>query len=232
MISGTRGFKFRTLNDPEGDCATLCTVIFDTREQAVKVSKALGSKTVDQSGWHVYANMEHVLNHLKKVGQPHTKGSYPKTDDILSRSMNISIGVVDGGLGAGWGININSTDAEIEAAAKQFNDACKYFSGPKGRKWPLSLTFDDARLSQPDKGIPVLDKYGVKATFYLVPSTMEKRLDGWKKAVKSGHEIGNHSLTHPCTGNFDWSRDNALEDYTLSRMSMQLDSANKIIKKN
>jgi dTDP-4-amino-4,6-dideoxygalactose transaminase len=125
LISEANGFKFRTLNDPDGDCATLCTVIFDTREKASKVSKALGSKTIDQSGWHVYANMEHVLNHLKSVGQPHTKGSYPKTDDILSRSMNISVGVVDGGLGAGWGININSTDAEIEAAAKQFILACR-----------------------------------------------------------------------------------------------------------
>lgn len=126
LIAGAGGFKFRVLNDPDGgDAATLCTVIFDTREQAMKVSKALGSKTIDQSGWHVYANMEHVLKHLKGVGQPHTKGSYPKTDDILSRAMNISIGVVDGGLGAGWGININSTDAEIDAAAKQFIEACK-----------------------------------------------------------------------------------------------------------
>jgi dTDP-4-amino-4,6-dideoxygalactose transaminase len=125
LISTANGFKFRTLNDLSGDCATLCTVIFNTKEQAAKVSKALGSKTVDQSGWHVYANMEHIMNHLKDVGQPHTKGSYPKTDDILSRSMNISVGVVDGGLGAGWGINIMSSDAEIEAAAKLFIDACK-----------------------------------------------------------------------------------------------------------
>ncbi len=125
LISEAKGFKFRILNDPEGDAATLCTVIFDTREQAVKVTRALGSKTVDQSGWHVYANMEHILRHLKQIGQPHTRGSYPKTDDILNRSMNISIGVVDGGLGAGWGINITSTDAEIETAAKQFIDACK-----------------------------------------------------------------------------------------------------------
>lgn len=124
LISQAGGFRFRTLNDPEGDCATICTVIFNTREQAVKVSKSLGSKTVDQSGWHVYFNMEHVLNHLKQIGQPHTKGSYPVTDDILSRSMNISIGVVDGGLGAGWGININSTEQEIEDAAKQFIEAC------------------------------------------------------------------------------------------------------------
>ncbi len=69
--------------------------------------------------------MEHVLSHLKKVGQPYTKGSYPQTDDILSRAMNISIGVVDEGLGSGWGININSTDAEIETAAMQFINACK-----------------------------------------------------------------------------------------------------------
>ena len=125
LISEAKGFRFRILNDPEGDAATLCTVIFDTREQAVKVTKALGSKTIDQSGWHVYSNMEHVLNHLKEIGQPYTKGSYPRTDDILSRAMNISIGVVDGGLGAGWGININSTDAEIEAIAKQFIGICK-----------------------------------------------------------------------------------------------------------
>jgi 8-amino-3,8-dideoxy-alpha-D-manno-octulosonate transaminase len=91
----------------------------------LKVSKALGSKTVNESGWHVYSNMEHILNHLKEIGQPHTKGSYPKTDDILSRAMNISVGVVDGGLGTGWGMNINSTDNEIETAAKQFNEACK-----------------------------------------------------------------------------------------------------------
>ncbi len=120
LIGGGEGFKFRKLNDAKGDSATLCTLIFDTKEQASKVSSALGSKTIDQSGWHVYANMEHVLDHFKAIGQPHLKGSYPKTDDILSRSMNISIGVVDGGLGAGWGINIDSTDAEIEAAAIKF----------------------------------------------------------------------------------------------------------------
>lgn len=125
LIGNIEGVRFRTLNDSEGDCATLCTVIFDSREQAVRVTKALGSKTIDHSGWHVYSNMEHVLNYLKQAGQPHTKGSYPKTDDILSRSMNISVGVVDGGLGAGWGINILSDNNEIEKRAHEFKEACK-----------------------------------------------------------------------------------------------------------
>lgn len=104
------------------------------------------------------------------------------------------------------------------------------FQWPEGKKMGLSLTFDDARLSQVDKGFPLLDKYGVKATFYLSPGSMKQRLDGWKKAVSSGHEIGNHSLVHPCTGNFAFSKDKALEDYTLDEMNMELDSANKILK--
>ena len=124
LLAGAKGFKFRRLNDPTGDCSTICTVIFDSREQAVQTSRKLLSKTVDESGWHVYANMEHVMQYLKNIGQPYKKGAYPKTDDILSRALNISIGVVDGGLGAGWGININSSDDEIEKAASEFVRAC------------------------------------------------------------------------------------------------------------
>jgi beta-glucosidase len=105
------------------------------------------------------------------------------------------------------------------------------FQWPEGKKMALSLTFDDARLSQPDLGIPLLDKYGVKATFYLSPDNMMQRVEGWKNAVKNGHDIGNHSLLHPCTGNFDWSRQKALENYDLISMNAELDSASAVINK-
>jgi 8-amino-3,8-dideoxy-alpha-D-manno-octulosonate transaminase len=49
----------------------------------------------------------------------------PVTDDILSRSINISIGVVDVGLGAGFGININSSDEEIKEVIDKIIDVCK-----------------------------------------------------------------------------------------------------------
>lgn len=124
-LEGSGGeFRFRTLGDAKGECATLCTVIFDTAHKAATVSKALGTTTIDQSGWHVYANMEHINRHLKEMGQPCGKGAYPRTDDILGRAMNISIGVVDGGLGAAFGININSTDEDIQKTAQQFRQAC------------------------------------------------------------------------------------------------------------
>lgn len=103
------------------------------------------------------------------------------------------------------------------------------FTWPEGKKMAISLTFDDARLSQPDKGIPILDKYGVKATFYISPGSMLDRLEEWKTAVRNGHEIGNHSVLHPCSGNFLWSRSRALEDYTMERMKVELDSASRLI---
>ncbi len=104
------------------------------------------------------------------------------------------------------------------------------FQWPEGKKMGLSLTFDDARLSQIDKGIPLLDKYGVKGTFYVSLGNMMKRIDGWKQAVNGGHDIGNHTLIHACGGNFSWSRNRALENYTLERMRTELDSASILIK--
>jgi peptidoglycan/xylan/chitin deacetylase (PgdA/CDA1 family) len=104
------------------------------------------------------------------------------------------------------------------------------FEWPEGKSMALSLTYDDARLSEIDEGIPLLNKYGVKATFYISPENLKQRLEGWQEAVKNGHDIGNHTQTHPCTGNFSWSRDKALEDYTLEKMKEELDSSNALIK--
>ena len=118
------GTKYRTIHDPTGECATLCTIIFDKAEEASRVAQVLDTPTVEDTGWHVYSRMDHLCRHLKSLGLPHRKGDYPRTDDILSRSINLSVGVVDRGLGAAFGINIDSTDEEIEQVAKKFRQAC------------------------------------------------------------------------------------------------------------
>ncbi len=104
------------------------------------------------------------------------------------------------------------------------------FAWPEGKQVAISLSFDDARESQVLIGTKVLDQFDVKATFYVVPSSVKKQLSGWKNAVQSGHEIGNHTLTHPCTGNFNWSRKNALEDYSIERMRLELTECNRQLK--
>ncbi len=100
---------------------------------------------------------------------------------------------------------------------------------PQGKRGAISLTFDDARPSQIDSGLPLLERYGVRATFYVSPSAVKQRLDGWRRAVASGHEVGNHTMTHPCTGNYPAFRGHALEDMTLGRMADEIDSASQAI---
>ena len=99
------------------------------------------------------------------------------------------------------------------------------FPWPKGKKMALSLSFDDARQSQVKNGMPLLNRYGVKATFYVLKDSVMLQRDGWRDAVKKGHDIGNHTLKHACSGNFEFSRANALEELTLAQLNKEIDQA-------
>jgi 8-amino-3,8-dideoxy-alpha-D-manno-octulosonate transaminase len=47
----------------------------------------------------------------------------PKTDALLERAINISVGVVDRGLGSAFGINLESSDAEVDRQVEAFRKA-------------------------------------------------------------------------------------------------------------
>ena len=123
------GVGFRTVND-EGECGTLLTLLFDTKELAAKFCEKAGTAVIARSGWHVYNNMEQILdkktwtdNHpFRQDERTYAKHMLPVTDDILERAVNISVGVVDKGLGAGTGINVNSTEEEINQVAKNIRE--------------------------------------------------------------------------------------------------------------
>ncbi|MBQ4839972.1 MULTISPECIES: polysaccharide deacetylase family protein [Pseudoalteromonas] len=106
------------------------------------------------------------------------------------------------------------------------------FSYPNGARYAISLSFDDARSSQVDVGLPILDKHGVKGTFYINPQFAKERLAGWKAAVKNGHELGNHTSSHLCTGNFEWLRkDNlGLEQVDLAWLKRDIESTTQFMK--
>lgn len=91
------------------------------------------------------------------------------------------------------------------------------------KKCAVVLTYDDALNVHLDNAIPLLDSLGLKGTFYLsafMPGCKD-RLEDWKVAAKRGHELGNHTLFHPCTGNTTdraWvSPERDLGRYTLDR---------------
>ena len=62
------------------------------------------------------------------------------------------------------------------------------------------LTYDDAIDVDLDNVIPALDSLDLKGTFYLIGSStvVANRMAEWRKAAAEGHELGNHSMFHPC----------------------------------
>ena len=103
-------------------------------------------------------------------------------------------------------------------------------------KWPgtqraaVSLSFDDARPSQLENGLAIFDKYQIRATFYVLPERLTADPEPWRMAAAKGHEIGSHSLSHPCTGNFAFARGKALESFTIEKMRYELEESKRRIK--
>lgn len=108
----------------------------------------------------------------------------------------------------------------------------------KGNDWfgqgraAVSLTFDDARVSQIDHGLSIFEEFDVQVTFFVSPGAVPERLDGWHRAISQGHEIGSHTMNHPCSGNFPFAKDSALEDYTLDAMKRELHEADDFIERH
>ena len=93
----------------------------------------------------------------------------------------------------------------------------------KSKSCAVVLTYDDAIDQHLDNAIPVLDSLQLKATFYVTAfsSSMQKRMNEWKKLTVKGHELGNHTLYHPCIGGKgrEWvSKEYDLNNYTVKRM--------------
>lgn len=92
-----------------------------------------------------------------------------------------------------------------------------------GKKCAVALTYDDAINEHLDNAIPVLDSLGLKATFYVTAfsPSMQTRLNDWKKLAVKGHELGNHTLYHPCIGGKgrEWVKpDYDMNNYSVQRM--------------
>ncbi|MFZ5516667.1 MAG: polysaccharide deacetylase family protein [Candidatus Zhuqueibacterota bacterium] len=81
----------------------------------------------------------------------------------------------------------------------------------------VSITFDDGTDNQLEKAVPLLDSHRILGTFYLHPhgSHWERHQKTWQAIGETGHEIGNHSLSHYCPNNLTGRRGN-LEDLTLA----------------
>ncbi|MFD0655783.1 polysaccharide deacetylase family protein [Thermocatellispora tengchongensis] len=84
----------------------------------------------------------------------------------------------------------------------------------------IALTFDDGPGKYADKLLDTFKKHKAKATFFLEGQYVKSRPAFAKRMVTEGHEIGNHSYTHP--------HFREISDYQIRE---ELESTAEIVKK-
>lgn len=103
---------------------------------------------------------------------------------------------------------------------------------PGGAQAAVSLSYDDALASQLDQAVPTLNRYGLKATFYLTLNSevYQNRQSEWQALAVKGHELGNHSVQHACSAslpNREWVRkEQDLDQWTVAKISAEIQLAN------
>ncbi len=116
----------------------MLTVILPSEAVARTIAAELGTKVAADAGWHVYSNMEQILEQRTVTAEkcpftcsPYTsrggtarywKGMLPRTDALLARSLNISIGVSDPGLSSSFGVTMRDDLDVVEQRARFFRD--------------------------------------------------------------------------------------------------------------
>ena len=89
---------------------------------------------------------------------------------------------------------INKTNYEYDVVINRKIDKSKRM---------IALTFDDGPNYNTSKVIDVLNKYDIKATFFVLGSRAINNKDILKKMADSGMEIGNHTYNHLLLTKYD-----------------------------
>ena len=109
--------------------------------------------------------------------------------NLISIGFCLLIGVLAGA------IAVTSTVRAVQSAAAQREIPIYYVDTDKKQ---VALSFDAAwGNEQTEHLLEILDKYKVKSTFFLVGDWVKNYPDSVKDIAKHGHDVGNHSNTHP-----------------------------------
>ena len=86
-------------------------------------------------------------------------------------------------------------DATCDASPRPANEAVYRHNTNKKR---VALTFDDGpHYKYTAEILDILDEYGAKATFFVVGELAERYPELILRELAEGHEIGNHTWSHP-----------------------------------
>ncbi len=116
------------------------------------------------------------------------------------------------------------------------------FSAKSDSRNMIALTFDDGpHPGRTPEILDILDKYGIKATFFLVGQNIDYYPKTAKSIIDRGHEIGNHTYSHKTLDKCDKkeielelskfnSSLSAISDYTPTLMRPPCGSVSETLK--
>ncbi len=137
---------------------------------------------------------------------------------ILTKRSLISIGFCLLIGAATAAIAITSTVRAVQTASTPREIPIYYVETDKKQ---VAISFDAAwGNEQTDTLLEILDKYKVKTTFFLVGDWVDKYPESVKKIADKGHDIGNHSNTHP-----------HMTQMATSEMAGEIQACNEKVKK-
>ncbi len=85
----------------------------------------------------------------------------------------------------------------IFASNASFYAASNVYSYRKNDDMKIALTFDDGpHPKYTPQILEILDRFDIRATFFLIGSCAKEHPDLVEEEVKKGHEIGNHTYSH------------------------------------
>ena len=100
----------------------------------------------------------------------------------------------------------------------------------------VSLTYDDAFPCHFETAAPTLEAAGLRGTFNVIVgrTIFRDHVDAWKQVAVHGHELGNHTVFHPCRSEPPIPRPLRdpgynLCDYTEYRFREEIELANWVL---
>ncbi len=109
------------------------------------------------------------------------------------------------------------------------------FQWPEEQLGAVTLSYDDANSSHFKTVAPQLEKAGLRGTFYITVGSggFMKNTEEWRRIAKAGHELGNHSIFHPCridsVSKYKWKPKYNLSSYTPRRWRDEMRVANFVL---
>ena len=164
-------------------------------------------------------------NNIKETIKQRQQAELDLNETITQETLSNFV-IIDGGNSLGWPIGQASLlpSAYGEMTIKvPIAAVAKYLQNPTARKLAnipkppepkptpapaappaansggkvIALTFDDGPGPYTAQLLDILDQHGAKATFFLIGSKVSAQADVLRRMHARGHQLGNHSWSHP-----------------------------------